>query len=56
MADSTDRVNLRHHAKLRGGMSNRYRDIAIYRFQDGGRPPPCIFNICKAPLNTKCIF
>jgi len=31
-ADVADRISVRHHAKFCGNRSNRYRNIAIFRF------------------------
>jgi len=40
-------VSVCHLAKFREDRSNRCQDMAIFRFQDGGRPPPCIFTNSK---------
>ena len=38
-ADRVERVNIRHLDKFRGDGGQTVNDIAILRFQDGGRPP-----------------
>jgi len=38
-----ERINVRNHDKFRSDRSNRYKDIAIFRFSSGGRPPCWIF-------------
>ena len=39
--------SLHHRAKFRAGRSNRCRDMAVFDFQDGGRPPSCTFKSLK---------
>jgi len=41
------RFEMHHRAKLRQNRLNRGRDMAIFQFfQDGGRPPSWICNVC----------
>ena len=44
-SDLVRKPNMRHHTKFRENGSNRFRDMADFRFQDGGRPPSWI---CKS--------
>jgi len=40
------RVKLRHRAKFHGSQSNHCRDVIFRFFQDGGHPPPWIYDAC----------
>ena len=54
-------INMRHRAKLRGDWSNRYRDMAIFRFYKTAAVATAILEISKnrhisatiRPISTK---